>query len=265
MDLGLGHVDWNEVDENAVGEFAPLPNGWYMLAYTEAEMKPTAAGVNALKARAVVQSGEFAKRLVFDDFNIHNQNPQARQIALSEIKKVCSAMGMPSPAADSSQMLHKPFMAKVVVTPPRKDPKTGKQYDEGNEIKDYKSMAAYQEMLRREQNAAGGGAGGGGGQQQYQQQNNGGQQQQYQQQQHQQNMQEMQQQHQQQQQYQQQGNTSAGDPNAGQSHTGQGGGYTDPSQQQYQQNNGGQQYQQQQNNGGAGGGAGGAGGGMPWE
>ena len=170
MDMGLGNIDWNAVDENAVGERPALPEGYYTVSATRAGMEPTKNGPKALKIEWTVQSGDNQGHVFYDTMNILHPNDTPRRIAHGSLKKAFLAMGK-QPSVETDDLLFSTIVLKVAYVAPRPKPGGG-TYGASNDVKDYLSLSDAQERFRREQNHAGSGNNGGG--QQQQQQNNGG-------------------------------------------------------------------------------------------
>lgn len=83
---------------NAVEQGSPLPNGTYPVIVDNAELSLTKSGTGqVIKVKLKVLEGPSAGRLIFDQFNIKNQNPQAVQIGLGQLKGFLRAFGHRNP------------------------------------------------------------------------------------------------------------------------------------------------------------------------
>src|SRR4051812_29366677 len=93
--------------------FDPIPKGWYLLAITASELKPTKGeGGQALNCEFTVLEGEFKGRKVFDRFNIKNKSKKAEEIGQQQLSAICHAVGV-FVVEDSSQLHNKPFQGKI--------------------------------------------------------------------------------------------------------------------------------------------------------
>lgn len=126
------NFDANQVAPNA--GMVPVPEGWYKVAISESEVKPTKDGAGAyLQLKCAIIDGPHANKPIFIRLNIQNTNQQAVDVAYGELSAICHATGVYQ-VADSSQLHGIPFQVKVTV---RKDP----QYGESNDVKAYKDAA----------------------------------------------------------------------------------------------------------------------------
>jgi len=114
--------------------FDPVPEGWYNVAITESEIKPTKTGDGAyLQLKVSIIDGPQAGKPVFIRLNLKNSNQQAVDIAHGELSAICHATGV-FQVSDSSQLHNLPFQIKVIV---KKDP----QHGESNEVKSYRDAS----------------------------------------------------------------------------------------------------------------------------
>lgn len=126
------NFDANQIAPNT--GFEPVPEGWYNVAVTESEVKPTKDGSGAyLQLKCSIIDGPHANKPIFIRLNIQNTNQQAVDIAYGELSAICHATGVYQ-VADSSQLHGIPFQVKVTV---RKSPEHG----ESNDVKAYKDAA----------------------------------------------------------------------------------------------------------------------------
>jgi hypothetical protein len=122
--LGLQEVQPNQ-------GFEVLPAGDYDVIVVDSEAKPTKDGQGQrLNVKLQILNGQWQNRYVFDGFNVKNKNPQAEAIALSQLKSLCVAVGVPNPN-DSAELHNKPLTVTL---------KIGKNQDgtDRNEVKSYK-------------------------------------------------------------------------------------------------------------------------------
>jgi len=132
-----------EDDDN----FDPLPAGNYEATITESEMKDTRDGTGKyLKLTwSIGGDSKYAGRLVWENINIVNKNPQAVEIAFKTLAKVCKACGINRPVNDSSELHGIPCTIKVSIRP------ASNGYDPSNDVKGHK-------MIKREVPAVAAGA-----------------------------------------------------------------------------------------------------------
>lgn len=91
MSLGL---DLSQAQEQG----DPVPDGQYLVSVVKAEVVDTKAGGQMIKLQHKIAEGQPQQgRIVFDNFNIKNANPQATQIGLGQLKTMLKAFGHPNP------------------------------------------------------------------------------------------------------------------------------------------------------------------------
>lgn len=124
------NFDANQVPPNA--GYEPVPEGWYNVAITESDVKPTKDGEGAmLVLKASIIDGPHANKLIFIRLNIQNKNQQAVDIAYRDLSAICHATGVYR-VEDSSQLHNIPFQVRVTVRPAKDG------YDASNEVKGYR-------------------------------------------------------------------------------------------------------------------------------
>lgn len=107
--------DTTEVEVSAPAEYDPIPEGEYILKALEAEEKETSKGDGSyIKVKFEVAKGEYAGRLLWQNFNINNPSERAQQIGRQQIVAWATACGKPD-ADDTDKLLEKPFKAVVDV------------------------------------------------------------------------------------------------------------------------------------------------------
>lgn len=127
-------LNFNAAEEKEMGDFSPLPAADYVAAIVESEMVANSKGNgHYLKLKFEVIEGECASRTVFANLNLDNPNATAVEIARSELKSICAAVGKGNDTVNDSAELHdKPMMIKVVVVP-----RNDKPGEFSNNIKKY--------------------------------------------------------------------------------------------------------------------------------
>ena len=97
------------------GSYDPIPEGEYILKALDAEEKTTSAGTGSyIKAKFEVVKGEFAGRLIWQNFNINNPSEKAQRIGRQQLVAWSTACGKPD-ADDTDKLLEKPFRAAVSI------------------------------------------------------------------------------------------------------------------------------------------------------
>lgn len=111
----LGDFDATKEAENA--GFEPLPEGDYVVAVTESEIKPTKAGTGKyLSLKLSVLEGTGTGRTLFVNLNLENPNDTAVKIARAELGAICKAVGLGT-VRDSSELHDLPFAVRVALKP----------------------------------------------------------------------------------------------------------------------------------------------------
>lgn len=109
--------DTSEVEVNAPAEYEPIPEGDYTLKALEAEEKETSRGDGSyIKVKYEVVKGEYAGRLLWQNFNINNPSEKAQRIGRQQLVAWATACGKPD-ADDTDKLLEKPFRAAVSIDP----------------------------------------------------------------------------------------------------------------------------------------------------
>lgn len=86
----MSNLTWSEIIAEAKtssgggGNYEPLPDGEYELKVVDAELKTTQTGKPMFKLKTEVQSGPYAKRLVWDNLTLSFENPTALRIVLDK-------------------------------------------------------------------------------------------------------------------------------------------------------------------------------------
>ena len=111
------------------GSYDPIPEGEYILKAVDAEEKATSKGDGSyIKVKFEVVKGEFATRLLWQNFNVNNPSDKAQRIGRQQMVAWAAACGKPD-ADDTDKLLEKPFRAAVSI-----EKGTG-GYSDSNKIK----------------------------------------------------------------------------------------------------------------------------------
>lgn len=94
----------------------PLPAGVYLCKIDETERKPSKSGNgDYLKVKASVIDGEYKGKVIFDQLNLWNANPVAKEIAWGTMSSICRAVNVMCPK-DSNDLCGIPLNITVRVT-----------------------------------------------------------------------------------------------------------------------------------------------------
>lgn len=125
---------FNAAEVEPQNSFDPLPAGWYPVAITDSEFKPTKKNDGQyLQLEYTVLEGEYEGRRVWDRLNLDNPNQTAVEIAQRSLSAICRAVGVMTPT-DSTELHDRPFEVKLSVKPAKGE------YEPSNEVKGYRAM-----------------------------------------------------------------------------------------------------------------------------
>lgn len=115
-----------------------VPAANYLVAITKAVMKETQAKDGQyLAIQYKIQDGKCKGRMLFQNFNLINKNPEAVRIAEGELKRLCKALEI-DPLEDTDQLQGRQVVVKVGIKPETAaDPAR-------NVIKDFKPESDYE-------------------------------------------------------------------------------------------------------------------------
>jgi len=113
--------------ENQMAEFGLLPTGEYKVLVDSLEQRPTKRDAHLVESGAkkitevswmvsvklIVIEGEHKNRLIFENFNMKNDNPQAEQIGRGQFAGFVKACGLNPDTANENDLLNKQVIAKV--------------------------------------------------------------------------------------------------------------------------------------------------------
>lgn len=124
---------------NVVENGGPIPNGSYPVIIEKAEIADTRSGGQMIKLQYKVKGDVMNGRMVFDQFNIQNANPQAVQIGLSQLKGMMKAFGHPNPNRLES-VTELVGLKGIITTKIESSP----GYDDQARVKSYKPLTGVQ-------------------------------------------------------------------------------------------------------------------------
>lgn len=115
-------------------DYSELPNGIYELEVESSDVAATKDGRGTIlkTTMVVLRPEDFAKRKLFNNYNLENASAQAQEIGQKQFAALCRAIGVDS-VEDSEELHFKAFTAKIGLGKPSKDG----QYPARAEIKRY--------------------------------------------------------------------------------------------------------------------------------
>lgn len=115
-------------------DYEELPNGIYELEVEASDVAATKDGRGTIlkTTMTVLRPEEYAKRKLFNNFNLENPSSQAQEIGQRQFASLCRAIGV-TEVEDSEELHFKAFTAKIGLGKPSKDG----QYPARAEIKTY--------------------------------------------------------------------------------------------------------------------------------
>lgn len=114
-------------------DFAPLPDGWYAVTISAAEVKATKMQDGQyIKLRCDVTGPTHQGRVVFTNLNIRNKNPKAEEIGNQQLGELMRAVGLPR-LEDTDQLIGRHLSVKLTT-------RVSEQYGDQNEVKAFKSV-----------------------------------------------------------------------------------------------------------------------------
>jgi hypothetical protein len=129
--LGRSYVE-AEIPKGNNGDYTPIPDGWYDVTITEANVKATKAGNGEyLSYRCDVVGPTHQGRVVFGMITLRNPNPKAEEIGNQQMGELCRAIGA-ARLDDSDQLIGKRMAIKVGT-------ESSEQYGDKNKIKAMKA------------------------------------------------------------------------------------------------------------------------------
>ena len=124
-----------DLPEDQMGDFEPIPAGDYTAKITDADLRDTRAGTGQLIAiRYDILGPTHQGRVVWSNINIRNPNPKAEEIGRQQLGSILRAIGLTS-LTDTDQLIGGELAIKVTVKP------ATEQYKAGNEVKGFKAIS----------------------------------------------------------------------------------------------------------------------------
>lgn len=132
----MAKLDFDATNISPQTAFEPLPAGWYQVAITASENKPTKDNSGAyLQLELTVTDGPMKGRKVFDRLNLWNPNQTAVEIAYRTLSAICHATGKIQ-VGDSTELHNVLLEAKVALRP------ASAGYEASNDIKGYRAYGS---------------------------------------------------------------------------------------------------------------------------
>ena len=125
---------FNAMDVEPSAGFGVVPAGEYNVKIVDTEFKPTQAGPRALSVKMEILDGKYKGQRLFDNLNLENDNPKARDIAIKTLSAICRATNVLQ-LADTEQLHNIPMTVKVKLEPAKGE------YPEKNVIQKYSAYA----------------------------------------------------------------------------------------------------------------------------
>jgi hypothetical protein len=128
-------INISDIPEDEGHSYGPIPEGFYEVQISSAEIKSTKAGNGKYIALGLtITSQEYTGRLVFTNINIQNPSEAAQAIGIKQLGSILRSCKMDS-ISDTDELLNKQLKVQVVI-------KTSEGYSPRNEVKKYMSANA---------------------------------------------------------------------------------------------------------------------------
>ena len=115
-DLTALGYDPAKVEDIGEGNFSVVPPGIYHVIIVNSELKDNRAGNGKfLEISYQIIEGQFIGKTVKDRINVMNPSETALRIGLSQLKKICDAVGHKGQLKDSCQLHGKLMAIKVSI------------------------------------------------------------------------------------------------------------------------------------------------------
>lgn len=114
LDTPFNLADLPEAQETS---FEPIPAGWYDVSITSAEVRDTKAGTGKyIAVRYDVTGPTHQGRIIWQNLNIQNPNPQAEEIGRRQLGDVMRAIGLAT-LSDTDQLIGNSLQVNVKIRP----------------------------------------------------------------------------------------------------------------------------------------------------
>jgi hypothetical protein len=117
-----------------VGNYDPLPAGWYTATITGAELKATKAGDGQYIAiRYDITGPTHQGRVVFGNINVRNASPKAEEIGRQQLGDIMRAIGL-AKVSDTDELIGGSLSIKLDIKEAQGD------YKARNEVRGFKAL-----------------------------------------------------------------------------------------------------------------------------
>jgi hypothetical protein len=118
----------------STSQFDPLPEGWYNVNITGAELKTTKAGTGQYIAIKYTVTGPTMQgRVVFGNLNIKNANVKAEEIGREQLGQIMRATGL-AKVTDTDMLIGGSLAIKLSI-------RRSEDYGDSNDVKAFKAIA----------------------------------------------------------------------------------------------------------------------------
>lgn len=139
-------INVNDLPQSERDSFDPLPEGWYAVKVSGAELKNTKSGAGQyISVRYDVLGPTHQGRVVFGMLNIRNQNPKAEEIGRQQLGELMRAIGLTS-VTDTDQLIGGTLSIKLVI-------RQQEGYEPSNDVKAYKAEGGSMQAPQQQQAA----------------------------------------------------------------------------------------------------------------
>jgi len=138
-------MTWTANPDQVLGDFTPIPAGWYPGSIVEMEYKPKKDKPDEgyLQLTVEIDEGDHKGRQLFDNLNMWDQSEKAQQYVQRKVNTLCMSTGQHQ-ITDLNQLMNNRLLIQVKLREAREvvDENTGetKKYDAQNQISNYKAI-----------------------------------------------------------------------------------------------------------------------------
>lgn len=111
----------NTNDPELADSFAEIPEGYYLAVVESIEQGFDKSGGVRFSAKVRLRDYPFAGRVIFENYNLGSQNPQAVEIGKKQLASLARACGVNGTLTSPQQVVNIPVYAKIEA--PKKDSK----------------------------------------------------------------------------------------------------------------------------------------------
>jgi len=120
--------------------FDLIPEGWYNVSITKADLGPTKAGTGTkIDIRYDITGPTHEGRVIFGSINIRNQSPKAELRGREQLGEIMRAIGL-AKVEDTDQLIGGQMQIKVKIRNPSDQDKANGYVNDKNEVSDWKTL-----------------------------------------------------------------------------------------------------------------------------